>query len=101
MVFSEIKPLGILFFTILVVFLSDSYFETKNYSAYHLQYAEEMDYICNCFLELQDSLLILKKESPSTVRVFKCQKSTDNPPFNLFYFSSRWEHLFFFCLLVS
>lgn len=64
----EIKPLGILFSNLLILFLWDTYFETRDYSAYHVQYREEMDDISNCFLEVWMNLISLKKESPSTVR---------------------------------
>lgn len=63
----EIRPLGIFFSTTLMIFLYDSFLETRDHSTYQLQYREAIDDINNCFQELKVSLLLLKKESPSTV----------------------------------
>lgn len=68
-VYFEIRPYAILFSSMLILFLWDSYFETTNYGTYNLQYGDTIDDIYNYFQEFQTNLLILKKESPSTVRL--------------------------------
>lgn len=68
-VFFEIRPFGMLFSAMLILFICDSYFETRNYVSYNLQHGEAIDDIYNYFQEFQTNLLMLKKESPSTVRI--------------------------------
>lgn len=63
----QLKFFGVFFFSILLGFLWDTYFETKEYTVYRGQYSETIDeiwcYVCDVIINLKS----LRKESPSSV----------------------------------
>lgn len=64
----NVRPFGVFFICLLILFLYDSYFETRDYSTYSLTYREEMDELYTLFQDLRNGLIMVKQESPSAVR---------------------------------
>ncbi|KAJ8932783.1 hypothetical protein NQ314_014487 [Rhamnusium bicolor] len=60
----QLRFYGIVFFTILLGFLWDSYFETKECTVYRGQYSEAVDDVYNYVCEIIFGLKALRKESP-------------------------------------